>query len=376
MSDIVEVWFDSGCTHAFVLEKRKDLQWPASMYLEGSDQHRGWFHSSLLESCGTRGRAPYESILSHGFVVDGKGLKMSKSVGNVIAPEDILKKYGADILRIWVASSNYEEDLRIDYSILEQHADSYRKIRNTFRYLLGNLNDEFEIIDTEKLDLNELPELEQYMLHKVYNLNENYKNYFKSYDFHNLYKELLNFCTVDLSAFYFDIRKDALYCDTKNSKKRKSCIIVLNIILESLLKWFAPILSFTTEEIFMLTNKNKKSIHLEKFIKFPKFFDNKRLNEKWLELKKIRDICNISIEAKRASKEIGSSLEANLTISLNDKLLKITEGTNFAELCITSNAKIEKTETKEVTAITAKAEGKKCSICWKINKNGCERHSI
>ena len=199
------------------------------MYLEGSDQHRGWFHSSLLESCGTRGRAPYQSILSHGFVVDGKGLKMSKSLGNVIAPEDILKNYGADILRIWVASSNYEEDLRIDNSIIEQHAESYRKIRNTFRYLLGNLNDEFKNIDLKKLNLKDLPELEQYMLHRIYILNENFKKNFLKYDFHNLYKELLNFCTVDLSAFYFDIRKDVLYCDSKNSEKRKSCIIVLNI---------------------------------------------------------------------------------------------------------------------------------------------------
>ena len=189
------------------------------MYLEGSDQHRGWFHSSLLESCGTRGRAPFESILSHGFVVDGKGLKMSKSLGNVIAPEDILKKYGADILRIWVASSNYAEDLRIDYSILDQHSDSYRKIRNTFRYLLGNLNDNFEEIDLENIDIKKLPELEQFMLHKIYNLNLNFNKYFKNYDFHNLYKELLNFCTVDLSAFYFDIRKDTLYCDPKDLKK-------------------------------------------------------------------------------------------------------------------------------------------------------------
>jgi isoleucyl-tRNA synthetase len=376
ISDIVEVWFDSGCTHSFVLEKRKDLQWPASMYLEGSDQHRGWFHSSLLESCGTRGRAPYESILSHGFVVDGKGLKMSKSLGNVISPEDILKKYGADILRIWVASSNYEEDLRIDYSILEQHAESYRKIRNTFRYLLGNLNDEFQVINIEKLDLNKLPELEQYMLHKIYDLDESFKNYFKSYDFHNLYKELLNFCTVDLSAFYFDIRKDALYCDQKSSEKRKSCIIVLNIILESLLKWFAPILSFTTEEIFTLINKNKKSIHLEEFVKLPKMFENKKLNEKWSELKKIRDICNISIEAKRAAKEIGSSLEANLTISLNEKLFKITEDTNFSELCITSDAKIQKTKSEEVNVITVKAIGEKCPVCWKIIKNGCKRHQV
>ena len=186
----------------------------------------------------------------------------------------------------------------------------------------------------------------------------------------------MNFCTVDLSAFYFDIRKDALYCDSKNSKRRKSSIIVLNIILESLIKWFAPILSFTTEEIFTLISKDKKSIHLEKFMEFPKSFENEKLNKKWIELKNISDICTISIEAKRASKEIGSTLEANLRISLNEKLFKVTENTNFAELCITSNAKIEKKETKEVTAVTTKAEGKKCLVCWKINKNGCERHPI
>jgi len=252
MTDIVEVWFDSGSTHSYVLEKRKDLKWPASMYLEGSDQHRGWFHSSLLESCGTRGKAPFESILSHGFVVDGKGLKMSKSLGNIMAPEDILKKYGADILRIWVAASDYDEDLRIDYSILEQHAESYRKIRNTFRYILGNLNDKFQKIDFNKLNINELPELEQYMLHKVCNLNSTFEKNFEVYNFHNLYKELSNFCTLDLSAFYFDIRKDTLYCDPLDSKKRKSTIIFLNVILEILLKWFAPILSFTTEEIYSL----------------------------------------------------------------------------------------------------------------------------
>ena len=375
MSDIVEVWFDSGCTHAFVLEKREDLKWPASMYLEGSDQHRGWFHSSLLESCGTRGRAPYESILSHGFVVDGKGLKMSKSLGNVIAPEDILKKYGADILRIWVASSNYAEDLRIDYSILEQHADSYRKIRNTFRYLLGNLNDSFDKVDIKKLDLNQLPELEQYMLHRVFELNKNFKNYFKSYDFHNLYKELLNFCTVDLSAFYFDIRKDALYCDSKDSERRKSCIVVLNIILESLIKWFAPILSFTTEEIFILISKDNKSIHLEEFMEFPKSFENEKLNKKWIELKKIRDICNISIEAKRASKEIGSSLEANLIINLGKDLLEISKNIDFSELCITSSAIVQKSNTEDVITQTIKAEGDKCPVCWKISREKCVRHS-
>ena len=373
LSDIVEVWFDSGSTHSFVLEKREDLKWPASMYLEGSDQHRGWFHSSLLESCGTRGRAPFENILSHGFVVDGKGLKMSKSLGNVIAPEDILKKYGADILRIWVASSNYSEDLRIDYSILDQHAESYRKIRNTFRYLLGNIKDNFEEIDFKKVDLNELPELEQFMLHKLYSLDVNFKKYFKNYDFHNLYKELLNFCTVDLSAFYFDIRKDSLYCDSIDSKNRKSTILLLNIILNSLLKWFAPILSFTTEEIYRLLFKDSKSVHLEKFLNFPNNFENEKLYQKWLELIKIRNICNISIEEKRANKEIGSSLEADLNIHLDKKLEEITKNIDFSELCITSKAEISFKENSETSAQTTKANGTKCTLCWKISENACYR---
>ena len=373
-SDIVEVWFDSGSTHSFVLEKRKDLKWPASMYLEGSDQHRGWFHSSLLESCGTRGRAPFESILSHGFVVDGKGLKMSKSLGNVIAPEDILKKYGADILRIWVASSNYAEDLRIDFSILDQHSESYRKIRNTFRYLLGNLNDNFEEINFEKIDINKLPEPEQFMLHKIYTINTNFEKNFKSYDFHNLYKELLNFCTVDLSSFYFDIRKDTLYCDNKNSDKRKSTLLLLNIILEALLKWFAPILSFTTEEIYQLISKKKKSIHLEKFLKLPKIFENKKLSNKWYELIKIRNICNISIEEKRASKVIGSSLEAALIIHLDKKSLEIVKGIDLSELCITSLVEIKNSSQENIVVETNKAKGEKCPLCWKINIKSCERH--
>ena len=289
--------------------------------------------------------------------------------------QPIFLKYLLHILRIWVASSNYAEDLRIDYSILEQHADSYRKIRNTFRYLLGNLNDDFKKVDIEKLDLNQLPELEQYMLHRVFELNKNFKNYFKSYDFHNLYKELLNFCTVDLSAFYFDIRKDALYCDSKDTERRKGCIIVLNIILESLIKWFAPILSFTTEEIFTLISKDNKSIHLEEFMEFPKSFENEQLNQKWIKLKKIRDICNISIEAKRASKEIGSSLETNLIISLNKNLIELIKNIDMAELCITSTAELIETTSNETTAQTKKAEGEKCAVCWKITKNGCARHS-
>ncbi len=377
LSDIVEVWFDSGSTHSYVLETRKDLKWPASMYLEGSDQHRGWFHSSLLESCGTRGRAPFETILSHGFVVDGKGLKMSKSLGNIISPEDILKKYGADILRVWVTAADYSEDLRIDNLILEQHAESYRKIRNTFRYILGNLKDNFLKTDFEKINPNVLDELEQYMLHKIFILNENFHKNFKSYTFHNLYKELLNFCTVDLSAFYFDIRKDSLYCDDLNSERRKNCILVLNIILESLLKWFAPILSFTTEEIFNLVNKdNDNSIHLEKFVKIPSKWKNQVLNENWIKIKKIRDLANISIENKRASKVIGSSLEAKVKIKLNKKFYELAKNFDFAEICITSGAEIildEKLD-NEINVETIKAEGEKCKICWKIKKGKCERH--
>ena len=374
LSDIVEVWFDSGSTHSFVLEKRDDLKWPASMYLEGSDQHRGWFHSSLLESCGTRGRAPFESILSHGFVVDGKGLKMSKSLGNVIAPEDILKKYGADILRIWVASSNYAEDLRIDYSILDQHSDSYRKIRNTFRYLLGNLNDKFEEIDLTKIDLEKLPELERFILNKVYLLNNKFHNYFKNYDFHNLYKELLNFCAVDLSAFYFDIRKDTLYCDNLNSVKRKSCVMILNVLLNALLRWFAPILSFTSEEIYQLISKENKSIHLEKFLSVPENFNDDHILKKWSELIKIREVCNISIEEKRAAKEIGSSLEAELKLNLNSKYKKILTNIDLSELCIVSKAEISFDEQSDIFVKTNKASGDKCPVCWKISVEPCARH--
>jgi len=378
ISDIVEVWFDSGSTHSYVLEKRDDLKWPASMYLEGSDQHRGWFHSSLLESCGTRGRAPFESILSHGFVVDGKGHKMSKSTGNVIAPEDILKKYGADILRIWVSSSNYAEDLRIDYSILDQHAESYRKIRNTFRYLLGNIQDDYEELKLKDLKVDNLPDLEKYMLHRIYLINKNYYKYFKSYNFHNLYKELLNFCTVELSAFYFDIRKDLLYCDPTDSKKRMDCVKVLNVILQCLIKWFAPILSFTTEEIYILINKNdeKNSIHLKNFVQIPENWKNKKLNDKWEKIIKIRDEANISIEAQRAEKIIGSSLEANIQIKLKEKLYNLAKMEDLSEICITSSASViadDKIES-DIQVFAEKAQGNKCPVCWKISKDICKRH--
>ena len=374
LNDIVEVWFDSGSTHSFVLEKREDLKWPADMYLEGSDQHRGWFHSSLLESCGTRGKAPFESILSHGFVVDGKGLKMSKSMGNVISPEEILKDYGADILRLWVASSDYAEDLRIDKSILTQHAESYRKIRNTFRFILGNIKDNYQKQEFNNLDYEKLDELEQYILHKLYIIDKSVKDNLKNYNFHKLSKELLNFCTLDLSSFYFDIRKDVLYCDSLGSKKRKDCVVVLNIILESLLKWFAPILVFTTDEIYSLINKNTESIHEHDFVEVPKNWQNNKLNNKWEKLFKIKQEANIAIEEKRSNKEIGSSLEAEIKIFVNEENFKLLKDLDLAEYFITSKAeKVKFDSQKNMKIEVKKITGTKCPRCWKILENKCLR---
>jgi isoleucyl-tRNA synthetase len=386
VNDIVEVWFDSGSTHSYVLEKREDLKWPADMYLEGSDQHRGWFHSSLLHSCGTRGRAPYESILCHGFVVDGKGQKMSKSLGNVISPDDVIKKYGADILRLWVVASDYSDDLKIDDSILEQHSQSYRKIRNTFRFLLGNLN------DTANLDVEvneqELEEIEKYILHKVSSLDKAFSGLNTKYELHKIYVDLLNFCTVDLSAFYFDIRKDILYCDDLNTKKRINCITVLSIILKFLLKWFSPILVFTCEEIYQIIKKNnsKESIFLCDFPKFPEQWFNEKINEKWIFLKTLRSEINNYIEQKRNEKIIGSGLECSVHISLDNKYNTHLSDIDLAELFICSEVTIDNKEKKfeeiksegsidTLKVIVEKAEGSKCTHCWKVLKNKCYRNN-
>ena len=321
-----------------------------------------------------------------GFVVDGKGLKMSKSTGNIISPEDILKKYGADILRAWVASSDYSEDLRLDHSILEQHAESYRKIRNTFRFLLGNLRDKKINFNLNSKEIDKWPELERFMLHQIFILNKNFEKYFKEYNFHKLYKELLNFCSLDLSAFYFDIRKDILYCDEINSTKRKTCINLLGIILDMLLKWFAPILSFTTEEIFQIINQGKNtSIHLESFPDIPSKWENKKLCEKWGKLKIVRNVANAAIETKRFSKDIGSSLEADVQIYLSEEYLKIVKDIDLSEYLITSKAESKKIindkglfELEAVANIkisVKKAKGEKCSRCWKILETPCIRNN-
>jgi len=294
---------------------------------------------------------------------------MSKSSGNIISPEEILKKYGADILRLWVASSDYTEDLRIDHSILEQHAESYRKIRNTFRFILGNLKDDFSPKDLKQIKYDDFPELEKLILHKLFLLNIEIRNNLKNYNFHKLQKELLNFCALDLSSFYFDIRKDILYCDDLNSKKRKSCVTLLNIVLECLIKWYAPVLSFTTEEIRELAQKNKKtSIHEENFPEIPDSWKNDDLSKKWEKLLKVRQQVNIAIEEKRSSKIIGSSLEADVEITLPKSEFDILKEIDAKELFITSNVSqnILKDKKSEISVTVKKAKGTKCSRCWKI----------
>jgi len=386
--DVVEVWFDSGSTHSYVLEAREDLQWPASMYLEGSDQHRGWFHSSLLESCGTRGRAPFESILSHGFVVDGKGRKMSKSIGNVISPDEIINKYGADILRIWVVASDYSEDLKIDNQIINYQIDSYRKIRNTIRFLLGNLND----FDPKKMaKVDEMPDLEKYMLSKISYLNEDLKNLVKKHDYHGIYVKLLNFCTLDLSAFYFDIRKDSLYCDDIHSQKRKSVSTCLHTLFNFLTKWLSPIISFTAEEAWLARKYNNENSILMQTIKEDDFsFKANELDETFNELKKIRKCVTAALELKRNEKIIGSSLQAKVTLFINSESQKILQGINLAEMCIVSQVELKNISDKSIDAMNFEEEkisvaislasGEKCERCWTIlpevdsNPNNlCER---
>ena len=384
VKDVVEVWFDSGSTHAFCLEKRADLKWPASMYLEGSDQHRGWFHSSLLESTGTRGRAPYESVLTHGFVVDGKGRKMSKSLGNVISPDKILEQYGVDILRLWVVASDYYDDLKLDNSILKSQSDSYRRIRNTFRYLIGNLSD---FNEKEKLSIDKFPELEKYILHRLWEINEIIEDCIKTFNFHLMFTTLLNFCSNDLSAFYFDIRKDSIYCDSLNSIKRRSSRTLLDIVYQHLVRWLAPTLVFTCEEAWQARGY-KTSIHLEDFMPINQKYKNSNLNTKWNTIKDIRKVITGALEIKRSEKIIGSSLEAHSNIYLSEDIKNQVKDISFDEIAITSSYKIlaydkniinfSMEDIKNISVEILKTSGHKCNRCWKYKKdlgsiNICDR---
>ena len=382
ITDIVEVWFDSGSTHAFVLEARPELKWPASLYLEGSDQHRGWFHTSLLQSSGTRGNAPFEAVLTHGFVLDESGRKMSKSMGNDTAPQDIIERNGADILRLWVVGSDYSEDLRIGPEILKRQIDLYRRLRNTLRYVIGNLSD---FSDDESIDFELMPELERWVLHRLSELDVSIRRDVDNFDFHSLFQQLHNFCSVDLSAFYFDIRKDVLYCDSLMSVRRRSTRTVLDILFKCLTTWLAPILCFTAEEAWQArVGNSKKSVHLETFAEIPKNWNNPALAAKWSIIRDVRKVVTGALELERSEKTIGSSLEANPTVYMDKNALEAFQGLEAEDIFITSGVNLEEgvgpdnafriDEIPSVSVVQGSADGEKCERCWKIlpevGKNG------
>ena len=362
--DIADVWFDSGSTHAFVLEDREDLKSPADLYLEGSDQHRGWFHSSLLESVGSRGKAPFKGILTHGFVLDENGRKMSKSLGNTINPQDILRDYGADILRLWVVGSDYYEDLRIGPEIIKHHTDHYRRLRNTLRYLLGSLNG---FSDKEKIPIDQSSELEKWILHRVSEISLSVKQKTEKYQFHSLYTEIHNFCTIELSSFYFDIRKDLLYCGDPKSIERRGCRTVLDILFNCITSWLAPIICFTAEEAWQTRIKDpKQSIHLREHPEIPEEWFDAELSKKWDRIRKIRSIVQSEIEEARNKNILKSSLQAKPQIKMNkiDKML--FKNINAADIFITSNVVFLDSEDDLPEVEIKIADGEKCDRCWKI----------
>ena len=378
--DILDVWFDSGCTHVFTLEMRPELKWPADVYLEGSDQHRGWFHSSLLESCGTRGRAPYAQVITHGFTMAEDGRKMSKSLGNTVVPQEVIKASGADILRLWVASTDYADDQKVGPEILKNTVETYRKLRNTFRYMLGALDDLKDWEQLANIKSGEMPELERYILHKLWELDQLVAAAYKVYDYKKIFAALMQFMTADLSAFYFDIRKDALYCDPWSSIKRRSCRAVIDQLFHCLTTWWAPILVFTMEEVWLQRFSGEgSSVHLMQFAKAPGEWRDDALAAKWEKIRDVRSVVTGALEIERANKTIGSSLEAAPKVYVNKEAASTLQGTDFAEICITSTIDVHMGDApatafrldgvKDVGVVFAKAEGAKCARSWKISKD-------
>jgi isoleucyl-tRNA synthetase len=376
VNDILDVWFDSGSTHAFVLEDSDDMPWPADMYLEGSDQHRGWFHSSLLESCGTRGRAPYNSVLTHGFALDEQGRKMSKSLGNTTAPQDVIKQSGADILRIWVAATDYSDDLRIGPEILKTSIDTYRKLRNTIRWMLGALG---HFNEADRVPFADMPELERFMLHRLSEVGAEVRAGYEAYNFRRSLNAVMNFYTNDLSAFYFDIRRDALYCDPISSKTRHSALSVLDLVFDLTVRWLAPVIPFTADESWLARNGDENtSIHLEDFGAADAAWQDNTLNAKWEKVRRVRRVVTGALEIERANKKIGSSLEAAPAIYVEDEDLRAAlAGIDLAEICITSGATVAASgapadafRLDDVAGVAVEprlADGTKCARSWKIS---------
>ncbi len=376
MTDILDVWFDSGSTHAFTLEDRPDLKWPADVYLEGSDQHRGWFHSSLLESCGTRGRAPYDTVITHGFTMAEDGRKMSKSLGNTVIPQDVMAQSGADILRLWVMNTDYWEDQRLGQTIIQTNIDAYRKMRNTVRWMLGSLAHD----EGESVDHADMPELERLMLHRLWELDAVVNKGYDDFDFKRISRHLLDFMVLELSAFYFDIRKDALYCEAPSSVKRKAALQVVHHIFDRVVTWLAPMLPFTMEEAWLSRHPDAVSVHLEQFRKCPDAWRDDELAAKWKKVRAVRRVVTGALEIERKEKRIGSSLEAAPFVHVTDGALReAIEDLDMAEICITSGVSVSSTPAPDgaftlpdvngVAVVPALAKGRKCARSWRVTED-------
>ena len=379
VNSILDVWFDSGASHAFVL-RSKNIN-IADLYLEGSDQHRGWFQTSLLESCGLYGTSPYKSVLTHGFVIDDKGKKMSKSLGNIISPKQVIEKYGADVLRIWVANSNFTEDVRISFENLDRHAESYRKIRNSIRFILGNLSG-WKL--KNRVPFEKLPELEKYVLHRLWNVNNEVKKMFNEFNFNKAFQIILNFCNTELSAFFFDIRKDSLYCDSDKSLSVNSSKTVMSFLFESLIRWLSPIIPFTTEEAWQswreeIDNGVALSCHLLTNQELPSNWNDNKLETNWKKILELRDAFLFFHEKIRNDKQIKSTMEADVCFFLKNKNLKgIANTENLSEILICSNVSFsddcdedfeEYKENNDILVKIKKIDGYKCPRCWKTFKD-------
>ncbi len=373
--DILDVWFDSGSTHAFVLRDRPDgsADGLADLYLEGTDQHRGWFHSSMLQACGTMGRAPYRGVLTHGFTLDEKGMKMSKSLGNTIVPAKVIEEYGADILRLWVAQADFTVDQRIGPEILKGTADSYRRLRNTMRYMLGSLTD---FSESDRVAPGDMPELERWVLHRLAELDQVVRDGYARYDFQGVFQAVFTFATVDLSAFYFDIRKDALYCDG-DTPRRRAARTVLDLLFHRLTTWLAPVLVFTMEEVWLERFPGEESsVHLQDIPATPTDWRNDALAAKWAVVRRARRVVNGALEVQRTAKVIGASLEAAPVVHVSTEIAKVLESVAFEDVSITSGIKIATgpapegafrlEDVADVAVVFAPATGEKCDRCWKI----------
>ncbi|NEX47871.1 isoleucine--tRNA ligase [Pseudotabrizicola algicola] len=375
--DVLDVWFDSGSTHAFVLRDREDgtADGLADLYLEGTDQHRGWFHSSMLQACGTKGRAPYRGVLTHGFTLDEKGMKMSKSLGNTVAPQQVIDEYGADILRLWVAQSDYTVDLRIGKEILKGVADSYRRLRNTMRYMLGALHG-FD--EAERLPVEEMPELEQWVLHRLAELDADVRAGYSAYDFQGVFQKVFTFATTDLSAFYFDVIKDTLYCDGAQTLTRRAARTVLDLLYHRLTTWLAPILVFTMEEVWLERFPGaESSVHLIDIPETPASWRNDALGAKWAQVRQVRRVVTAALEVQRTAKVIGSSLEAAPVVHVENPALQAAlQNVDLAQVTITSAIALTfgaapagaftLAEVPGVGVEFAAAAGGKCQRCWQI----------